>query len=486
MPAGGYYDGDRVLAARDRVFSFYQERLGLLPQIEIDPVADYENAVLNIVFRITERPHVMVSDVKISGNHTTHDTVVRHHLTVIPGEPFTVDALEQSVARLRATDLFASVEVAVDDDPLDSSDPPGKVVDVIVEEWDKPGFIEAGGGASSGSGELGYFRIHHPNLDLLRWPRSLTQWDGAFLGGGQSLEFEALPGTKESEYRLRFKEPYFFRSDLSLSLTGEASFLARRSFDEQHWRWSAAVTKSFGESERTKLTLGYVADTVRIDDFEPSAPAIIRRDRGRTFFGYPRATLAWDDTETNFFSGPEGLSLSASIDAAGRATGSQQGFWRTEWNADAFWKPSQVPADFQHLLHLGLSFSAIDGTGDGTHVAERTFPGGPRTFRGFRYRRLGPHVNGEPIGAEAFYHVTARYSFPLGWRELRAMAIVDWGDAESGISELSVERSRVAIGGGLEIRLPRFGTADLFWAHALSRQSGDRSRLFSFALGLTF
>ena len=480
LPPGGYYDRDLVAAGRDRLSRFYQDQAGLLPQISPPfPEPDDENARLTLIFTVTERPHLRVEEVTVTGNTLTRDRIVRQDLTLRPGDLFTLTEVERSLKRIRKRGIFRDVHAG--------TTPGGQTVVFEVTEQEKPGYFEVGGGASSGSGGVGVVRVTHSNFDLFRFPRSLTDWKGAFVGGGQKLEVLVMPGNRESEYNLRFEEPYFFKQDLALSLSFGGSIFSWRTYDESHITGRARLRQFLDEDRRLSVALSYVADLVDIEDVDSDAPPAALEDAGTTFFSYPRLALEWDDTVPNFFSGSTGFAASARLDLADSLTGAEMDFWRYELRADYLVALFDRFPDFAHKLHVNVRFSQIDGRGgDETHIAERFYLGGPRSFRGFKYRRLGPHQGKTPIGGEAMIYGSVKYSLPLFWREVRAVGVFDWGELEPMFSDLDTGRFRTAAGGGLQVRLPAFGKLDLYWSAALSKEEDDREQIFGFTLGVKF
>ncbi len=480
--SGGFYDAEEAEEARERLSRFYQTVSQRIPQIEPRPVLFPETAELVLVLDVAERAPIVVEELRVTGNRLTRDRVVRQDVALRPGEPFTAERLKLTLERIAERGIFADAAVEV----LDGSEPGRKIVDVVVTEKDRPGIIEAGGGATTGAGEVGFFRLAHENFDLFRLPAGWRDWRGAFVGGGQSIELTALPGNRESSYQLLFSEPYLGSRDLALRLRFGGDVFSRRSYDETHVRADVELRRFLLEDHRLSSALAFVVDRVRIEDLEDDAPLAVRRDRGTTWFAYPELSLRWDDTKFNFFSGRRGLAAELRGAVAGDATGSEWEFWRAEASAEYSVHLFDRRIDLAHRLHFGARLSLTDGLGDGTHIAERFFLGGPRDFRGFAYRRLGPHGGVTPIGGEAALHGTVRYSFPLVWREVRGMALFDWGTLEPRISRLSPNRFRTAAGGGIEVRLPGFGTADIFFVEALARERGDRDRLFGITLGVSF
>jgi outer membrane protein insertion porin family len=486
LPPGGYYDAEEVEEGARRLLRWYQEHADRVPEIRWRRTLHDDR--LTIAYEIDEKEHRFTGEVRITGNTRTRERVIRQEIALTPGEPFTLLDVERSNARLQKRGLFAAVEAqALEDSPLSTPERPVQDVEFRVTETEKQGILEAGGGASSGEGEVAYFRIFQPNFDLFRPPRAWNDWEGAFAGGGQFLNIELIPGTRESQYRFRFLEPYLFRSDLGLAVSGNTSIFDRDSYEERRLRLSASVEKFFDRDRHLSASLGYVAEKVSIGHLENDAPADAAEARGSDFLGYPRLELRWDDLEFNYFSGPRGFRASAFADLAASETGSDVEFLRLGTRADFFAGLWDDRPDFRHTLHLGLEVGGMDSLeGGAVPLYERFYLGGPRSFRGFAYRRLGPHDGDTPIGGEGLIRGTVEYSLPLFWREVRAIGLFDWGDLEPSFSSLSTGRFRTAAGGGLEIRLRLIGQqlpVNLYWVQALASEREDREQLFTFTLG---
>ncbi|HZN60087.1 MAG TPA: BamA/TamA family outer membrane protein, partial [Planctomycetota bacterium] len=438
-----------------------------------------------VVYEIHEEKHYVVGRVRIAGNTITRDRVNRRDVALLPGQPLRLEELETTRQRLLEDANVASAQVRT----VQGDGPNVADIEVSIEERRHIGTLEVGGGADAGAGEVGYIRVHQPNLDLFRWPRSATDWEGAFQGGGQELELELIPGTKESEYRARFVEPYFFRSDFSFSITGGTAYYDRRTYSEDHIKGAAAIQKFFDRGHRLSLALGYIADAVRVHDLDDDAPADAFDVEGRTFLAYPRLELRLREASRDFFSGPRGFSGLLRLDAAGDVTGSEVDFTRAlatlDWSMGFF---ARIP-ELEHVLHVGAAFGWMEGRGEPVPLYERFYLGGPRTFPGFEYRRLGPHDGKTPVGGEGDVHGVVDYSFPFLRPEVRPFAIFEWGDLEPALSQISTERFRTAVGGGLQLRFKIAGQlipANLYWVKALASEPEDREELFSFTLGINF
>ena len=491
VPTGTHFSQEEVEKGHQRLVRWYEEHSDNLPVIEAKLLWRTEEEK-EVLFVIREEERHEVGLVEIRGNRITRDRVVRQEVTLVPGSPFLPTEVRRTQERLMKRGLFESIEISATD-RIDPERPSTTITDIAIDVKEKDIMtplleLTGGVGASSGAGEVLYFGVHRPNFDLFRLPRAWNDWKEAFRGGGQYLGVDFMPGTKESQYAFQFLEPYFFRSDFALRLDGSVDLLDRREYEESHLRGLAELEKFFDADHRVSASLGFVADQVKIHDLEQNAPPDVVAAEGRTFLAYPRLEVRYDGRDRDPYSGPRGLLVSARFDLAEKSFGSEVEFARARASAEYFLGLFDDRPDYRHVLHAGASLLWAEGRGgDEVPFFERFYLGGPRSFRGFDYRELGPHQGTTPVGGEGGIYGTVDYSFPLIVRELRAFGIFDWGDLEPSFSEISTGRFRTAAGGGLMVRskiMGQFLWATLYWVQALSSEPGDEEQLFSFSLGM--
>ncbi len=487
--AGGFFAAEDLDEGLLRLIRWYEEHADIAPRIEVRLEYGEGNKV-TAIYRILEEEHYLTGRVRIGGNEWTRDRVAHRAVPFIPGEHFRPTDLARTREKLLEQGLYDSVEVREEQGDVRQNGPRVRDVAIDVREKEHMGLFQVGGGASSGSGEVGYASVHHSNFDLFRLPAAWNDWRGAFVGGGQEIDVEVIPGTRESEYRFRFLEPYFFRSDLALSLGAATNIYDRRTYDESRVRGAAALQKFLDRDHRLSASIAYLADAVRIHDLDRDAPLDAIDVKGTTFLGYPRLELRYEDLVRSYYSGPRGSAASAKLDLADAITGSRVDFTRATLSVDFHRGFFDRRIDHQHVLHLGVDLSWMEGRGgDEVPLFERTYLGGPRTFPGFAYRRLGPREGKTPVGGEGAVYGAVDYSFPLFRPELRGFGVFEWGDIEPSFSKISTGSFRTAAGGGVMIRLkigPQYLPATLYWVQALSSERGDREQLFSFTVGLGF
>ncbi len=484
LEVGVFYSGDAVEGSRRNLVRWYQERSDRIPTVRARLRDRGQGDEVIVLFEIDESDHRFVGRIDITGNELTKERVIRQRSRTLPGEPLTLLSLDETATALRAIGIFEDVRVTTQ--PR-LSDPSVHDVEIAIDERKRWIDWEVGGGASSGEGEVGYLRLQHRNFDLFELPRSLSDWTGAFTGGGQSLAIEVIPGHRESQYFMTFREPYLFQSNRSFSFQLGTLLFDYGSYDESRLRSTAEIRQYLDAGRRLSAALSYRFDNVQIADFDSSTPAIVRRDRGYHLLAYPRAALGWQDLDTDPYSGPVGSIAELRVDFADSITGSDVDFTRALVSGDWFAPLFDRDPQRRHQLHVGVEAGWI-GAHDGDRVPfyENFHAGGPKSIRGFSFRGVGPHVWRTAIGGGAMLRGTVEYSMPLFAREVRGVALFDWGMVEDTWGRVSTGEIRTAAGIGLQLRMKVFGQivpVNLYWVEALSAERGDRERMFTFTLG---
>ena len=498
---GRPFDGRSLEEDRRRLVIWYEEHYDLVPRVGIRVEclsADPNDTRAAAVFEITEFPHVFAGQVRVHGNERTRDRVIRSRLALAPGGPLTSGGRNESARRLIETGYFEPESLAIDV----QSGGRASDVDVTVKER-RTGMLGLTGGLefSTGEGEVATVSIAQPNFDLFALPVGRRTWAEAFSGGGQILEAEIAPGTKHSEYVLRFEEPYLFSSRYALMLQSGLILWDRDGYEENRQQNEISVERLWGPLRRFSTRLGFVFDNVAIQDLGDAVPPDVQEARGSTLLSYPRLRMGWRDEKVNPFSGPRGVTAEARGDLATDATASEAEFSRfmltfdwhapvTEWIERAFdLDPLVAEKDRLPIVRLAGRFGWMDELDEPIPFFERFFLGGPRTMRGFDYRGVGPEQSGTRLGGEAFWQATLEASAPLFFREVRAVGLVDFADLEPGIDDFRSDRIRIGAGGGLRIRVDLRGQVipmDFYFVEAVQRERGDDARVFTFSIGMGF
>ena len=108
-----------------------------------------EGDSIEIQINIFEGKKILVEKINIAGNTVTDESVLRSELLLDEGDPFNKLKLSQSIARLKARNLFGSVKSKI----VDGANKDQKIIEINVEE--KPtGEISAGAGIGTNGGSF--------------------------------------------------------------------------------------------------------------------------------------------------------------------------------------------------------------------------------------------------------------------------------------------------------------------------------------------
>jgi outer membrane protein insertion porin family len=104
--------------------------------------------------------------------------------------------------------------------------------------------------------------------------------------------------------------------------------------------------------------------------------------------------------------------------------------------------------------------------------------------RSFPERELGPTVNGYATGGEAVWNINTEITRRLG-ESLRAVAFVDAGSLARDYDGIGPADIEIAAGLGIRLHLP-IGPVRFEYGHNLTRDSGEPSGSFHFAIGTAY
>ena len=108
-----------------------------------------EGETIEIKINIFEGKKLLVEKINVIGNTVTDESVIRAQLLLDEGDPFNNLKLQQSIAKLRARNIFGEVKTKI----TDGSELDQKIIEIEVEE--KPtGEISAGAGVGTQGGSF--------------------------------------------------------------------------------------------------------------------------------------------------------------------------------------------------------------------------------------------------------------------------------------------------------------------------------------------
>ena len=110
-----------------------------------------ENGAIEIKINIFEGEKLIVEKVNILGNTVTDESVIRGELLLDEGDPFNRLKLDQSIAKIKARNIFGEVKRKI----IDGKNKDQKIIEISLEE--KPtGEISAGAGIGTNGGSFAF------------------------------------------------------------------------------------------------------------------------------------------------------------------------------------------------------------------------------------------------------------------------------------------------------------------------------------------
>ncbi len=463
---------------------------------DVQPILKYssEPGVTTVVYQVNEGPlpqtgePYRVGEIRIVGNTVTQDRVIRRELVGLePGQVFDRTAIALSERNLSRLRIFR-------EDPIQGIRPtitilnetdPSPYKDLLVEvQEDRTGSLLVGAAFSTDYGANLSIILNERNFDIFGFPR-LTSWDDfwtdltsgrAFRGAGQELRIEAIPGTEISRYTITWREPRLFDSPYSLGLGG---YYYTRIFDEfTEQRTGGRITLGRRLTPEWSFNVGFRIEDVKVRSIPPTAPPNFFEVAGHNFVFAPRIALV-RDTRDSIIRATTGNFLEIAY---------EQGLGDFTYpivtiEDSQYWTIYERPdGSGRHVLVLR---GIVGWAGDDTPLFDRFYAGGFRTLRGFRFRGVGPRVNGFNVGGTFEALGSLEYQVPLLANDMiYAIAFTDFGTVDS---DVTLENFRVSAGFGLRINVPMLGPAPiaLDWGFPIVKEDGDRRRTFFFGIAFS-
>lgn len=489
---GKPFNMDQMEKDRQEILKYYGDRAYIFAKVEPQFENDYDSDAVWVHLEIDEDNEIYIEHVHVQGNLKTQDRVIRRELEFYPNEKVDREKMEKSRSNLARLQLFR--DISYDFEEAEGGDPSSRDIVVRVDE-ESSGQLIVGFGVTSGFGIIGNLSITKRNFDIADLPDSLYDIPDSFTGAGQTLHITAQPGTQRSLYRLTFVEPYIFDTRNSLSLSASKLDLIREDWDEDRAAFHPRLGHAFDFDRDFRVWLGSRLEEVEVKEIEPTAPPDVVASAGHSTVISLNTDLGYNKVLYEPYEGAyDGHSQGIFYEYAGGPLGGQVDFHKVELSND-FYFPLYVhkEGNLHHVISLRNRFGVIDPHGDDDFIPifERYFLGGPRDVRGFRFRGLGPHVNDTPTGGTTKWWGNVEYTFPIFQKILRGVIFFDYGNLQlsDSFAELDLSRMRYAAGGGLKINFPWLGQPlpiALYFGVPISKEDGDRERLFLFTIGTPF
>lgn len=478
VESGEVYNQRRIRSSVDALRDKLGERGYAFARINPLPEIRESDREVDLTFFVDPADRVYVRRIRISGNETTRDDVIRGELRQFEGTWLSTTDLEESEARLGRTGFFGDVRINTPRVPGTNDQ-----VDVEVETAERlSGSLRAGVGFGSDQGVI-------LNLGV--------QQDNVF-GTGDRAEFVANSNDSDTVYRLSYLERNHTLSGIdrryAISFRDrEADELDLNDYGLQSATASYGYRIPVSSNDRVGADLEFQETDIDLPD-DADAYLVNEINREGASNAVVRANISWTrDTRDRAIFPTRGGRQESRLEVA------FPGVSDLEYYRLSYEQARYVPLSERFTLVLDGTVSYGDGYGatDILPFYENFYAGGIRTVRGYDRNSLGPtDGNGDQVGGNTRLLGRVELQFPLSMENdddnLRVSTFVDAGqvwDLEredlGGFDEIDLADVRYAAGVGLIYYSP-IGPLTMSVARPLNDEPGDDTQFFQFTIGAFF
>jgi outer membrane protein insertion porin family len=392
---------------------------------EIKPLIkeDDENHTANVTYDISKGPKVRFQRITITGNQHTRDKVIRRELKVMEGDYFSGRGLKRSSENLRRLGFFEDVQLHTKKGTRDD------LMDLNVEVKEKgTRTFSVGAGYSSAYSAFVTFTIADEN----------------FMGYGQRLSASARIGGKNTEFDIRFLEPWLFGTRLSL---GTDIYKFRQEYAD-YTRSSYGGRVSLGAPlylDFTRGTLMYAYDHANISDVSSTASETLRDMTGNNVTSSLMLLLKRDSRDRTFNTTRGSINEASSQYAGGFLSGDEQFTkyrLRSAWYFPLFW----------NMVFMTQGRGGFINDRGKLSTYQKFFLGGINTVRGYDYQTISPidPETGDYIGGEKMLCFNLEYHFPLLQEQgVTGLVFFDAGNVWTSSENYNLSGLRKSVGAGV-------------------------------------
>ncbi len=469
-------------------------------EVRAFPVFNEEDKSVDLQFNVVPGSRIYVSQVLITGNTQTDDTVVRREMRQMDGTWLSTEAIDLSKARLNRTGFYETVDITTQRVGLS-----GDTVNVNTVVKEQPtGSITGGIGYGTDSGVLIQGGISQSNV----------------FGWGSRASLTAYDNDYRQHIEVGYTEPYFTVDGISL---GGRIYYDKFDGDDadvvayDNTTTGIEFTLGYPLSERVFITysLGYERNDIdnRGDDFVQS----------RVFWNQYGSNLhgVFDNFNAGVRLSRNNLDRTIFPTSGNRQTftfyatipGSDLQYFKTNLETAHYF-----PLDAEHDWVFSVRGRAAFGDGYGTKNGQKQrlpffnnfYLGGSEWLRGFKSNSIGPNaIYGYPstgfaesdtsVGGNALWAASFEVAVPTPFisetykRQVRTSIFLDagalWdtrdGDYYGAADDSDAGKYRASVGVSLSWLSP-IGPLVFSLAKPIRDYSGDDTQVFNFNIGGQF
>jgi outer membrane protein insertion porin family len=424
------FNQDQWDADLARLRSAYSEKGYIYANVQPEYKWDEEAGTVSAVLTIQESTKAYIEEIRIRGNDTTKDKVIRRMINLKEGDAFDAEAVNKT--RMKIYNLGFFENVAVDTQPGSEMDKLILIFDVSPER--KTGTLSLGAGYSSVEGLVGFLQVSQNNL----------------FGNGQAVSAQWDFGDRKSSYSLSFTEPWLMDKPISFGVDIYRT-LRTQAYNSQGYDqtstggslrlgytlddvWKVFSTYRYQSDETSNVSSSLVGIIGGVENISSITPSLVR------------------DTRDNIFDASRGSYNILSVQLAGAYLGGDKHFYKPVYDSRVFFTtPAIFGQRWMNNFVLGLhgrvgyatpydsgyAGARAGGSGSGdVPISERFFMGGTDTVRGYYERSLGASL----VGGGLFTLLTnVEYGFKPA-PPIKLRLFYDSGNAWTHMDEVNWQR----------------------------------------------
>jgi len=435
--SGDIFNIEQVRAARIRMQADLLQRGHAFAVVRADSETHIDTERIDLVFTIDAATRPSLHKIHIDGLQATSPLIVEREIPFRAGDGFDARALQEAEARLRAMQIFSSVDMWVERLP----DP--NLYDLRIDVRERAtGRIEAG---------VIYGEVEGAAFQFL-----VREWNFAprppYRGDGLLADLNLTLGSEIVQAELGLHNPRIGHTYWSMG--GRATY-EDNTFISPHYNQKSQnhlITLGHPLGDNQFASVGYAYTTYQIYDIAEDVFEDPESLREKTTF--TALTLSWDRDGRDHHTFPRrGWRADAGIQMGHRALGGNTDVILSRASTAVFFNPVR-----DHVLELRTRYRSAAQHGDTITVppSMRLFLGGSSDLRGFAYRSVSPpEENGERLGGLSAWSATIEYRLPLNDRLFLA-AYLDAGDVAETSYAIRGEGTVGNLGFGIQIQADNF------------------------------
>lgn len=381
-----------------------------------DVIIDLATQLATVTLHIKAGPRLVFGPLLVNNPGVTKDSYVQSFATFKPGDTYSRHESEATIAALRDTGLFDSVEMT-----SLAAGPDGLTPQQLSLKEAKSHSIKLGArwASDNGFGVTGSWE--HRNLR----------------GEGEDLTLATILSQIEQSLTANFAKPRFWQENQTLLAGFEIAREKSDAYDENRVKASAALSRDMSK----KLTLsGGVS-------FELTRTSDARGNNHYQLFGIPM--IARYDGSDDLLNPTRGERATLAVTPYfGRSNEKPTAFNKIEASGSSYWSFGETPD--VTLAVRGRFGSILARETEEVPGSTRFYAGGGGSIRGYAYQRVGPlDISGDPVGGRSVIEGNAEFRYRVT-ESIGVVAFVDGGDSYA--ASLPTFSTPLQFGAGLGVR----------------------------------